>query len=58
MFGGSARHADLNYKGEIAMEDDGVLVSLHPMRELVTALVEVCEDTALLDLIYKLLLNT
>ena len=58
MFGDCTRRADYTIKGDIPMEDDVVLVSLCPMREMVTALVEACEDASLLDLIYKLLLNT
>ena len=39
------------------MGDDSVLVILPALREMVTTLVEACEDASLLDLIHKLLLQ-
>ena len=39
------------------MEDDTVLVSLSPLREMAKTLVDACTDASLLDLIVKLLLK-
>ena len=39
------------------MEDDTSLISLEPLRELAKALVDICEDVDLLDLITKLLFH-
>ena len=39
------------------MEDDGGLSSIEARREAIKGLVEGCTDFALLDLVYKLLLN-
>lgn len=39
------------------MEDDSSQVTLNPLRELTKALVDLCEDVGLLDLIAKMLLS-
>ena len=39
------------------MEDDIAQVSLEPLREMTKALIDICTDADLLDLVHKLLLS-